>query len=113
MDDELDINDTIRSTAHNGGMLDIKMRPERRNTVKVLLFLDIGGSMDAHVKILKLFASRTGFKHLRVFTFTISFTSRFGKITETHGREVAYPEILNKYSGDYKVVFVGDATMAP
>ena len=50
-DEELDIDDTIKSTAHNGGMLDIKMRPERKNTVKVLLMLDIGGSMDAHVSI--------------------------------------------------------------
>ena len=65
-DEELDIDDTIRSTAHNGGMLDIKMRPERKNTVKVLLMLDIGGSMDAHVKICEeLFsATRTEFKHL-------------------------------------------------
>ena len=54
VEEELDIDDTIRSTAHNGGMLDIKMRPERRNTVKVLLFLDIGGSMDAHVKIARI-----------------------------------------------------------
>ena len=70
-DDELDLDNTIRSTAHNGGMLDIKMRPERRNTVKVLLFLDIGGSMDAHVKICEeLFsASRTEFKNLESFYF--------------------------------------------
>ena len=70
VEEELDIDDTIRSTAHNGGMLDIKMRPERRNTVKVLLFLDIGGSMDAHVKICEeLFsASRTEFKHLESFS---------------------------------------------
>ena len=66
-DEELDMDNTIRSTAHNGGMLDIQMRPERRNTVKVLAFFDIGGSMDAHVKICEeLFsATRTEFKHPR------------------------------------------------
>ena len=69
-EDELDIDHTIRSTAHNGGMLDIEMRPERRNTVKVLLFLDIGGSM-VHVKVCEeLFsASRTEFKRLESFYF--------------------------------------------
>ena len=71
LDEELDMDNTIRSTAHNGGVLDIRMRPERRNTVKGLLFLDIGGSMDAHVKICEeLFsATRTEFKHLESFYF--------------------------------------------
>ena len=66
-EEELDMDNTIRSTAHNGGMLDIRMRPERKNTVKVLLMLDIGGSMDAHVKICEeLFsATHTEFKHPR------------------------------------------------
>jgi uncharacterized protein with von Willebrand factor type A (vWA) domain len=116
LEDELDINDTIRSTAHNGGMLDIKMRPERRNTVKVLLFLDIGGSMDAHVKICEeLFsASRTEFKHLESFYFhNFIYESVWKDNRRRMAERLPTLEILNKYSGDYKVVFVGDATMAP
>ena len=116
VDDELDINDTINSTAHNGGMLDIKMRPERRNTVKVLLFLDIGGSMDAHVKICEeLFsASRTEFKHLESYYFhNFIYESVWKDNRRRMAERLPTLEILNKYSGDYKVVFVGDATMAP
>ncbi|HCY05006.1 MAG TPA: hypothetical protein DHU16_06090 [Gammaproteobacteria bacterium] len=116
IEEELDINDTIRSTAHNGGMLDIKMRPERRNTVKVLLFLDIGGSMDAHVKICEeLFsASRTEFKHLENFYFhNFIYESVWKDNRRRMAERLSTLEILNKYSGDYKVVFVGDATMAP
>ena len=116
VEDELDIDDTIRSTAHNGGMLDIKMRPERRNTVKVLLFLDIGGSMDAHVKICEeLFsASRTEFKHLESFYFhNFIYESVWKDNRRRMAERLPTLEILNKYSHDYKVVFVGDATMAP
>ena len=116
IEEELDISDTIRSTAHNGGMLDIKMRPERRNTVKVLLFLDIGGSMDAHVKICEeLFsASRTEFKHLESFYFhNFIYESVWKDNRRRMAERLSTLEILNKYAGDYKVVFVGDATMAP
>jgi hypothetical protein len=116
VEEELDIDDTIRSTAHNGGMLDIKMRPERRNTVKVLLFLDIGGSMDAHVKICEeLFsASRTEFKHLESFYFhNFIYESVWKDNRRRMAERLPTLEILNKYSHDYKVVFVGDATMAP
>lgn len=116
VEEELDIDDTIRSTAHNGGMLDIKMRPERRNTVKVLLFLDIGGSMDAHVKICEeLFsASRTEFKHLESFYFhNFIYESVWKDNRRRMAERLPTLEILNKYSQDYKVVFVGDATMAP
>lgn len=116
VDEELDIDHTIRSTAHNGGMLDIKMRPERRNTVKVLLFLDIGGSMDAHVKICEeLFsASRTEFKHLESFYFhNFIYESVWKDNRRRMAERLSTLEILNKYSQDYKVVFVGDATMAP
>ena len=115
-EEELDIDDTIRSTAHNGGMLDIKMRPERRNTVKVLLFLDIGGSMEAHVKICEeLFsASRTEFKHLESFYFhNFIYESVWKDNRRRMAERLSTLEILNKYSHDYKVVFVGDATMAP
>ena len=115
-EDELDIDHTIRSTAHNGGMLDIKMRPERRNTVKVLLFLDIGGSMDSHVKVCEeLFsASRTEFKHLESFYFhNFIYESVWKDNRRRMSERLSTLHILNKYSHDYKVVFVGDATMAP
>lgn len=116
VDEELDLDDTIRSTAHNGGMLDIKMRPERKNTVKVLLFLDIGGSMDAHVKICEeLFsATRTEFKHIESYYFhNFIYESVWKDNRRRMSERIPTFEILNKYAHDYKVVFVGDATMAP
>jgi uncharacterized protein with von Willebrand factor type A (vWA) domain len=115
-DEELDIDGTIQSTAHNGGMLDIRMRPERKNTVKVLLFLDIGGSMDAHVKVCEeLFsATRTEFKHLESFYFhNFIYESVWKDNRRRMNERMPTWEILNKYAHDYKVVFVGDATMAP
>ena len=115
-EEELDIDTTIRSTAHNGGMLDIKMRPERKNTVKVLLFLDIGGSMDAHVKLCEeLFsATRTEFKHLESFYFhNFIYESVWKDNRRRMNERMPTFEVLNKYSQDYKVLFVGDATMAP
>lgn len=115
-EEELDMPDTIRSTANNGGMLDIKMRPERKNTVKVLLFFDIGGSMDAHVKICEeLFsASRTEFKHMASFYFhNFLYESVWKDNRRRMNERLSTFEILNKYTRDYKVVFVGDATMAP
>jgi hypothetical protein len=115
-EDELDMPDTIRSTAHNGGMLDIKMRPERKNTVKVLLFFDIGGSMDAHVKICEeLFsATRTEFKHMESFYFhNFIYESVWKDNRRRMNERLPTFEILNKYAHDYKIVFVGDATMAP
>jgi hypothetical protein len=115
-DEELDMDDTIRSTAHNGGVLDIRMRPERRNTVKVLLFFDIGGSMDAHVKVCEeLFsATRTEFKHMESFYFhNFVYESVWKDNRRRMNERIPTWEILNKYAHDYKVVFVGDATMAP
>lgn len=115
-DEELDMDGTIRSTAHNGGMLDIRMRPERKNTVKVLLFLDIGGSMDAHVKVCEeLFsATRTEFKHLEFFYFhNFIYESVWKDNRRRMAERMPTFEVLNKYAHDYKVVFVGDATMAP
>jgi len=115
-EEELDIDNTIRSTAHNGGMLDIRMRPERRNTVKVLLFFDIGGSMDAHVKVCEeLFsATRTEFKHMESFYFhNFIYESVWKDNKRRMNERVPTLEILNKYPHDYKVIFVGDATMAP
>lgn len=115
-DEELDMDNTIRSTAHNGGMLDIRMRPERKNTVKVLLMLDIGGSMDSHVKVCEeLFsATRTEFKHLQSFYFhNFIYESVWKDNRRRMNERIPTWELLNKYGSDYKVVFVGDATMAP
>ena len=115
-DEELDMDNTIRSTAHNGGMLDIRMMPERHNTVKVLLFFDIGGSMDAHVKISEeLFsATRTEFKHMESYYFhNFVYESVWKDNRRRMNQRIPTWEILNKYARDYKVVFVGDATVAP
>ena len=115
-EDELDMDGTIRHTAHNGGMLDIRMQPERKNMVKVLLFLDIGGSMDAHVKICEeLFsATRTEFKHLESFYFhNFIYESVWKDNRRRMTERMPTWEVLNKYARDYKVVFVGDAAMAP
>ena len=115
-EDELDIDTTIQKTAHNGGMLDIRLRPERRNTIKVLTFFDIGGSMDAHVKVCEeLFsATRTEFKHLESYYFhNFVYESMWKDNRRRMSERIPTWDILNKYSGDYKVVFFGDATMAP
>jgi hypothetical protein len=115
-DVELDMDGTIRSTAHNGGMLDIRMRPERKNTVKVLTFFDIGGSMDAHVKVCEeLFsAARTEFKHHESFYFhNCLYESVWKDNKRRTGERLPTIDVLRKYGHDYKIVFVGDATMAP
>lgn len=115
-EEEFDIDNTIDKTARNGGLLDIKMRPERKNTVKVLLFLDSGGSMDAHVKVCEeLFsAARSEFKHLETYYF---HNFLYDGVWKEHNRRMNERidtwDILHKYSHDYKVIFVGDATMAP
>lgn len=114
--DELDITDTISSTARNAGFLDIKMVPERHNSVKVLLFFDVGGSMDPHVKVCEeLFsAARSEFKHLKYFYFhNFLYESVWTKSRRRHAETTSTFDIVNKYSKDYKVIFVGDATMAP
>lgn len=115
-EEELDLDGTIRSTAHNGGMLDIRMQPERRNTVKVLCFFDVGGSMDAHVKVCEeLFsAARTEFKHMEYFYFhNFIYESVWKDNRRRMAERVPTMQVLNKYGRDYKVIFVGDATMAP
>ncbi|MDE0422269.1 MAG: VWA domain-containing protein [Gammaproteobacteria bacterium] len=115
-EEELDMDHTVRSTADNGGLLDIQMRPLRRNTVKVLLLLDIGGSMDAHVKICEeLFsATRTEFKHLESYYFhNFIYESVWKDNRRRMNERIPTWQLLNKYARDYKVVFVGDATMAP
>ena len=115
-EDEFDIDNTISKTAKNGGLLDIIMRPERRNTVKVLLLLDNGGSMDAHVKVCEeLFsAARSEFKHLETYYF---HNFIYDGVWKQHNRRMNERidtfDVLHKYTHDYKVIFVGDATMAP
>ena len=114
--EELDLDDTIRSTARNAGWLDIKMVPERHNSVKVLLFFDVGGSMDDHVQICEqLFsAARTEFKHLEYFYFHNFLYERVWKDNRRRATErMATWEVMHKYPHDYKVIFVGDATMSP
>ena len=115
-EDELDIDDTISSTARNGGLLDIKMVPEKHNSIKVLIFFDVGGSMDPHVKLCEeLFsAARTEFKHLEYFYFhNFIYESVWKKSYRRMAESTPTYDILNKYSKGYKVIFVGDATMAP
>ena len=114
--DELDLEDTIRSTARNAGWLDLKMVPERHNAVKVLLFFDIGGSMDDHIRVCEqLFsATRTEFKHLEYFYFHNFLYERVWKDNRRrHTERVFTHDVLRTYAHDYKVIFVGDATMSP
>lgn len=115
-EDEFDLDTTIGRTARNGGLLDIVMRPERRNTVKVLLLLDSGGSMDAHVKVCEeLFsAARSEFKHLEVYYFhNFIYDGLWKQNRRRMSERIGTFDILHKYTHDYKVIFVGDATMAP
>lgn len=115
-DDLLDIDGTINSTAKNAGLLDIKMIPERHNAVKVLIFFDIGGSMDSYIESCEnLFnAVRSEFKHLEFFYFhNFIYESVWQDNNRRFTETVPTPEIINKYSRDYKVIFVGDASMSP
>ena len=114
--DQLDLDDTIDKTARNGGMLDIRMVPERHNAVKLLLCLDVGGSMDDHVRVCEeLFsAARTEFKHLEYFYFhNFVYESMWKDNRRRHQQRVPTLDITHKYGADYKLVFVGDATMSP
>jgi len=114
--EHLDMDDTIRNTARNGGYLDLKMVPERHNAVKVLLFFDVGGSMDPHVKVCEeLFsACREEFKHLEYYYFHNFVYEGVWKDSSRRTTEIIPTwEVINTYPSDYKVIFVGDATMAP
>src|SRR5215218_1134435 len=113
--DELDLDGTIKETAHKG-YLDIQMRPERHNTIKVLCFFDVGGSMDWHIQATEeLFsAARSEFKHMDYFYFHNCLYERVWK--ENRGRyQETRPtwDVLHTYPHDYKVIFVGDAAMSP
>lgn len=113
---ELDLDDTIRSTAENAGMLDLKMVPERHNAVKVLIFFDIGGSMDDHVRVCEeLFSAvRSEFKHLEYFYFHNCLYESVWRDNRRRWEErVSTDEVLRTYPHDYRVIFVGDASMSP
>ncbi len=114
--EELDLDSTIAGTARNAGWLDIKMRPERHNKIKVLLFLDIGGSMDDHIKVCEeLFsAAKSEFKHLEYFYFHNCIYDHVWQDNRRRQSErFALRDLMHKYGDDYKVVVVGDATMSP
>ena len=114
--EELDLDDTINCTARNAGLLDIKMVPERHNAVKVLLFLDVGGSMDPHVKVCEeLFsAARSEFKHLKHFYFhNFLYDNVWENNVRRHNQRTPLHDVMHKFGHDYKVVIVGDASMSP
>jgi hypothetical protein len=113
---ELDLPDTISSTARNAGWLDIKMVPERHNTVKVLMLLDVGGTMDEHIKrVEELFsAAKAEFKHLEFYYFhNCVYDHLWRNNRRRHAERFDTWDVLRKYNPDYKLIFVGDATMSP
>ncbi len=114
--DELDLDDTINKTCHNGGLLDLQMVPSKENRVKVLLFLDVGGSMDDHILLCsQLFsAAKYEFKNLEFFYFHNCLYEYVWKdnIRRYNDRTPTF-EVLHKYNKDYKVIVVGDAYMSP
>ena len=115
-ENEFDLDNTIRSTAANAGYLDIKMRPERHNHVKLLLLMDVGGTMDEHVsRVEELFSAVKGeFKHLEFFYF---HNCVYDFLWKNNRRRFAEKfdtwDVIRKYNKDHKLVFVGDATMSP
>ncbi|MEO0829546.1 MAG: VWA domain-containing protein [Pseudomonadota bacterium] len=114
-EEELDLDGTIRATAEHG-YLDVQTRPERRNAVKVLLFLDVGGSMDPYIRVVEeLFsAARTEFKHLEYFYFHNCLYEGVWRDNRRRWTEqMPTAEVLRTYGGDYKCIFVGDASMSP
>jgi uncharacterized protein len=113
--DVLDLDGTIRSTAKNAGWLDLRMVPELHNAVKVLLFLDVGGTMDDHVRVVEeLFsATRTEFKNLEHFYFHNCVYESVWKDNRRRHQRIPTVEVMRKYGHDYKLVIVGDASMSP
>ncbi len=114
--DELALADTIDATARSGGWLDIKMQAERRNVIKVLLLLDIGGSMDDHVKTCEeLFsAARSEFKHLEHYYFhNFTYEALWRDNRRRFNEHAGTVEVMRTYGTDYKLILVGDATMSP
>ena len=114
--EELDLPVTIDSTARNAGYLDLHMRPERHNAVKVLMFLDVGGTMDDHIKLAQemFSAAKSEFKHLEYFYFHNCLYDFVWKDNlRRHAERTRTADIMHKYGHDYKLIFVGDATMSP
>jgi uncharacterized protein len=115
-EEELDLDDTIRATARNAGLLDLRLRPERRNAVKLLLLLDIGGSMDDHVeRCEQLFsAARSEFRHLVHFYFhNCPYEGLWKDNRRRHEERIPTREVIHTYGRDHRLVLVGDATMSP
>ncbi len=114
--EELDLDGTIQSTAHNAGWLDLRLVPERRNAIKLLLFIDVGGSMEDHVRVCEeLFsAARSEFKHLVHFYFhNCVYDSVWRNSRRRHVEQLPVMELIRTYDRGYKVVLVGDASMSP
>jgi uncharacterized protein with von Willebrand factor type A (vWA) domain len=114
--EELALDDTIRSTANNAGYLDIRMQPERRNNVKVLMLMDVGGSMDDHVhRVEELFsAAKTEFKNLSFYYFHNCVYDQLWRSNQRrHAELFDTQDVLRRYPPDTKLIFVGDATMSP
>jgi uncharacterized protein with von Willebrand factor type A (vWA) domain len=114
--EELALDETIAATARNAGYLDLKMKPERHNAIKVLIFFDIGGSMDDHIKVCEqLFSAIHGeFKHLEFFYFhNCIYESVWRDNNRRQSERIDLLQVLHTYSRDYKVIIVGDATMGP
>ena len=115
-DTEFDLDDTIHATADNGGWLDIRMRPERHNKIKVLLLMDVGGSMNVHVRTCEeLFsAARSEFKDLEYFYFhNCVYEGLWKDNNRRHTERMATWDVIHTYPADYKLIFVGDASMSP
>ena len=113
--DEFDLDGTIKSTAEHG-YLDVKMRPERRNAVKLVMFFDVGGSMDDHIRVVEeLFsAARAEFKHMEYYYFhNCLYESVWKDNRRRHAERIPTFDVLHTYGPDYRIVFVGDATMSP
>jgi uncharacterized protein len=115
LDEELDLDETIQETSKKAGMLDIVLRPPRKNKVKVLLLFDVGGSMDDHIELCsQLFsAAKYQFKHLEYFYFHNCIYDNLWKDNTRRKDQVGTWEVLRKYNRDWKVIFVGDASMSP
>jgi uncharacterized protein with von Willebrand factor type A (vWA) domain len=114
--DQLDLDGTISATARNAGLLDLKLVPERRNAVKVLLFLDVGGSMEDHVRVCEeLFSAARGeFRHLEHFYFhNFPYETLWKDNRRRHSQTTSTHTVLRTYGKDYRAIFVGDATMSP
>jgi len=115
-EEELDLDDTIASTARNAGYLDIRMVPERHNTIKVLMLLDVGGTMDDHIKQTEeLFsAARSEFKHLEFYYFhNCVYDYVWRNNRRRHAERFPTWDVMRKYNSDYRLIIVGDATMSP